>query len=106
VQNLFKETRATCLASKLIKFCVISRFRREVDEICVLLGYYAASSGNLLPTFRGNRSVPSSGVENRHVGKKLSDSLSNNPEERILWVNFKCPVRNLATKKRQSVAKS
>jgi hypothetical protein len=26
---------------------VISGFRRDIDEICALLGYYAASSGNL-----------------------------------------------------------
>jgi len=26
--------------------CVISGFHREVDENCVLLGYYVASSGN------------------------------------------------------------
>ena len=45
--------------------CVISLgFRREVDENCVLLGYYAASSGNFLPTFRDNLSVPSSRVKN------------------------------------------
>jgi hypothetical protein len=31
---------------------MISSFRREVDEICVLLGYCVASSGNSLPTFR------------------------------------------------------
>jgi len=31
---------------------VISGFRREVTENCTLLGYYAASSGNSLPTFR------------------------------------------------------
>ena len=37
---------------------------REVDENSVLLGYYAASSGNVLPTFRDNTSVPSSGVRN------------------------------------------
>jgi len=30
---------------------VISGFRREVGENCVLLGYYAAYSGNFLPTF-------------------------------------------------------
>ena len=29
---------------------------------CVLLGYYAASSGQSTPTFRGNLSVPSSRV--------------------------------------------
>jgi len=30
---------------------VISSFRREVDETCALLGYYAASSGNSLEIF-------------------------------------------------------
>jgi hypothetical protein len=29
---------------------ISSGFRREVDKYCVLLGYYATSSGNLLPT--------------------------------------------------------
>jgi hypothetical protein len=33
---------------------VISGFRRDVDQICALLGYYAASSGNTLPTFQDN----------------------------------------------------
>jgi hypothetical protein len=33
------------------------------DAICTLLGYYAASSGNILPTFRDNVSVPSSRVK-------------------------------------------
>jgi hypothetical protein len=37
---------------------MISGFRREVDENCALLGYYAARSGNLLPTFRDNLSGP------------------------------------------------
>jgi hypothetical protein len=32
--------------------CVISGFRREVDENSTLQGYYAASGGNVLPTFR------------------------------------------------------
>jgi hypothetical protein len=41
---------------------VNSGFRRDVDEICALLGYYAASSGNPLPTFPDNVSVPSSRV--------------------------------------------
>jgi hypothetical protein len=35
----------------------ISGFRREVDENCDLLGYYAACSGNFLPTFQDNLSV-------------------------------------------------
>jgi len=42
--------------SKIHTLLIISDFRREVDEICALLGYYAAYSGNSLPTFRYNRS--------------------------------------------------
>jgi hypothetical protein len=37
---------------------VISGFRREIAENCALLGHYAASSGNLLLTFRDNLSGP------------------------------------------------
>jgi len=40
--------------------CVISGFRHEVDENYVLLRYYTVSSGNFLPTFQDNLSVPSS----------------------------------------------
>jgi hypothetical protein len=39
---------------------VTSRFRRDIDEICGLLGCYAASGDNPLPTFRDNISVQSS----------------------------------------------
>jgi hypothetical protein len=39
---------------------LILGFRLDVDEICALLGYYAASCGNCLPTFRDKVSVPSS----------------------------------------------
>jgi hypothetical protein len=42
---------------------MFSGFRRDVDEICALLGYYAAPSGNPSPTFRDNVSVPSSRVK-------------------------------------------
>ena len=35
---------------------VISSFRREVDENCVLLGHYLAGGGNCVPTIRDNRS--------------------------------------------------
>jgi hypothetical protein len=31
-----------------------SGFRRDIDEICALLEYHAASCGNCLPTFRDN----------------------------------------------------
>ena len=47
--------------------CVILGCRREVDENCVLLGYYAASSGNSLPTFRDNLSILSSRVKNLYL---------------------------------------
>ena len=37
----------------------------EEAENHALMGYYGAISGNLLPTFRDNISVPSSGVKNQ-----------------------------------------
>jgi hypothetical protein len=37
--------------------------KRAYAKICCLLGYYAASCGNCLPTFRDNVSVPSSRVK-------------------------------------------
>jgi hypothetical protein len=43
---------------------MISGFRRKIDENCAHLGYYSASSGNFLPMFWDNLSVPSSGVKN------------------------------------------
>jgi len=42
---------------------VNSGFRHEGAENCALLGYYAASSGNLLPSLWDNLSVPSSGFK-------------------------------------------
>jgi len=37
---------------------LISGCRRDVDEICALLGYYAAYSGNFSTTFRDKLSAP------------------------------------------------
>ena len=45
-------------------FCMISDFCCKVDENSALLGCYAASSGNSLPMFRDNLSVPCSSVKN------------------------------------------
>jgi hypothetical protein len=42
--------------------CVISGFRCYVDDICVLLGYYAAFSGSSAPTFWDNLSILNSRV--------------------------------------------
>jgi len=54
---------------------VIFGFRRAVDGKCALLGYYAAISGNSLPTFRDNLSEPTledgTDMLSRNVGKEL-----------------------------------
>ena len=39
----------------------------KLDEICALLGHYAASIGNSLPTFRENISVLNSTVDNTGI---------------------------------------
>jgi len=44
--------------------CMISGFHHKVDENCTLLGYYAVSSGNSLPTLQDNLLFPSSRVKN------------------------------------------
>jgi len=66
---------ATCLWKKKTKcqmklciHCVISGFRREVDEYCALLRYYARSSGNFLPMFRGNLPVQSWNLDPWNMG--------------------------------------
>ena len=41
------------------ELCTISGLCHEINEKCPLLGYYVVSSGNFLPTFRYNLSVPS-----------------------------------------------
>jgi hypothetical protein len=71
---------------------VISGFRGEVDENCALLGYYEASSGNLLATLWDTLSVPYSTVKNaKKMGRTgcpgMSErnyhySLHNSSEER------------------------
>jgi hypothetical protein len=45
------EIRIKMEYSEDVKICVISGFRREVDENCGLLGYYVANSGKFL--FKG-----------------------------------------------------
>ena len=54
----FEGTFALIFVGRYI-LSLISGCRRDVDEICALLGHYAASSGNPLLTFRDNLSVPS-----------------------------------------------
>jgi len=86
-KNIFVNTLFFAI---FLSYCVISVFRREVDENCALLGYCAAGSGNLLPTFRDNLSVSSSTVKTLKTGpigcpetsvRNYYYSLRNNPEE-------------------------
>ena len=70
--------------------CVISGYRRDVNETYAVLGYYAASSGNFLPTFRNNVSALSSSwpLKMRPIGfpetslRNYHYSLCSDPEER------------------------
>ena len=62
----------------LLWLCVISGFRRKVDENC------EASAGNSLPTFRDNLSVPSSEIKKSEVVKK--------PQPWISWHLKKGPI--------------
>jgi hypothetical protein len=55
---------------------VISGFRRDSEEICALLGYFAASNANPLPTLRDKVSVPSSKVK---TSKKRRTSRTSCP---------------------------
>jgi hypothetical protein len=72
---------------------IISDLRREVDENCTLLGYYAASSGNSLPTFRYKLSVPFSMVKNP---KPLKTGPINFPETSVR--NIQYWLRNITAK--------
>jgi hypothetical protein len=63
VVRLYSNSKSCPLIYKIQYQLLISGFRREVAEDCALLGCYVASSGNFLPTFRDNLSVPSSGFK-------------------------------------------
>jgi len=72
--------------------CMTSGFRREVAENCTLLGYYAASSGNFLRTFRDDSWTmrmepigwPETLVRNYHY------SLHHKPYERSAHIVSSC----------------
>jgi len=77
LQTLRDETvLVVCLTTLWV--CVISGFRREVDENCAILGCYAASIGNFLLTFRDNLQVPSSRDKDSCPLKMGPDRLSRN----------------------------
>ena len=50
IQVRLNRTQATGTLQAQLGTSVNSGFCREVDENCVLLGHYSASSGNSLPT--------------------------------------------------------
>jgi hypothetical protein len=54
------------------------------EENCTLLGYYATSGDNFLPTFRGNLSVQSSGVKYQRflLAEDGTETSRNIPKER------------------------
>jgi hypothetical protein len=85
---------------------MISSFHCEADENCALLVYYAACSGNFLPTFRDILSVQSSRLKVRNCHY----TLRNNQEERsslqfgdILHLPFAlCSVRSIRIRGRNN----
>jgi len=73
---------------------MISVLLREVDEMSVLLDYYAAYSGNSLPMFRDNLSVTYSKVQKSWIGcletsiRNYDYTLRNIQEKRSSYVNL------------------
>jgi hypothetical protein len=61
---------------------VISGFPCDVDEICTLLEYYEASSGNPLATFQDNVLVPSSRAKKSNEAAASLDFLTGKQLEK------------------------
>jgi hypothetical protein len=67
---------------------VISGFRRNVDEICGLLGYYAPLTGTSVPTFWDSLSVPFSRVKK---SKKISPFFKDKEVQEECFLDFLTP---------------
>jgi hypothetical protein len=78
---------------------IISGFRRDVDEICPLLEYYAALSGSSVPTFWDNLSVPSSRAK-----KSLKMEQIGCPESSVQ--NYHSTPRNIPQERRSQASPS
>ena len=81
---------------------VISGFRRDVAEICALLGYYAALSGSSVLSFQENLSVPSSRIKKFFLG--LPDPKMGpigSPETSIQ--NHRSTLRNIPEERRSQL---
>jgi hypothetical protein len=63
---------------------MISGLHCNVDDICALLGYYTASSGNCLPTFPDNVSVPFSRVKKSKTLEDGTNTLPRNVSKQLL----------------------
>jgi len=61
----------------LYYLCVISVVRREINKNFALLGYYAASSGDCLPTYRHYLDVPMRFNHGTKIHKLFSNSSRN-----------------------------
>jgi hypothetical protein len=57
------QSEARNLFSKKLVLTAISSFRHNFDYICAILGYYAASKGNTLRTFRDDVSISFSRIK-------------------------------------------
>jgi hypothetical protein len=68
-----QRARHAQLRPQLISWSAHKTVKAVRDDNCAPVGYYAASSGNSLPTFRDNLSVPMFGTKSlsRNVGKEL-----------------------------------
>jgi len=70
---------------------VVATIPRLGRQNCALLGYYAASSGNFLPTFRDNLSVSNSRIKNSKrkpvTSVHMSSSITNQTttDQRATW---------------------
>ena len=80
-----------CMYTHTTHSCVILGLRRELEDTCVILNYYAASGGILVPAFRDNLSLSSFGVKNP---KDLLDSLplpTVCPETSVRYYHYLLP---------------
>ena len=65
IMSLYSINWLVCITETEFVYCAVRTISLYIIqvEICALLGYYAACSGNSLLTFRGNLSVPYSRVK-------------------------------------------
>jgi hypothetical protein len=83
-----------------------SRLPPQCNEICARLGYYAALSGNYVPTFRDNLSVPFQGSRSpkrKKCQEVQEERLSSSTSWPLKMVPAGCPetsVQNYHSKLR------